>query len=279
MSAAGAVPDPGIDAMRAIMQWPDKTMIAVDFDGTLAPIVDDPDRAFGNPRAIAALGRLGGLGLTIAVITGRPARTVVRLGRFTSVPGLRNMIVLGQYGVERWDAATGEFSIPPEPDGIAALTDEVDQLLASLDLSEARLEHKGRAIGVHTRELPDPRAAFETLLPRLNDLAERHRWAIEPGKNVIEIRAPGMDKGVALRSLIEETGVRQVIFAGDDLGDLPAFRMVEHLRAEGFPGLLVCSASHEEDALTEISDLIVSGPDGVAEWLGRLADSLAARRS
>lgn len=254
-------------------------MIATDFDGVLSPIVNDPEHAYANPRAVAALGRLGGLGVTIAVITGRPARTVVRLGQFTSVPGLRNMIVLGQYGVERWDAATGEFSIPPEPEQIGVVAAEVDALLAELDLSAARLEHKGRAIGVHTRELADPRAAFEILLPRLNTLALRHSWAVEPGKNVIEIRAPGMDKGIALRSLIEETGVSQVIFAGDDLGDLPAFRMVQQLRHDGLLGLLVCSASHEEDALAQVSDLIVGGPDGVAEWLGRLADSLATRKA
>ena len=45
--------------------------------------------------------------------------------------------------------------------------------------------------------------------------------------------------------------------------------------AEGIDGLLVCSASHEEDALTEMSDLILDGPPGVAEWLTRLAQSLS----
>ena len=69
--------------------------------------------------------------------------------------------------------------------------------------------------------------------------------------------------------------VAQVIFAGDDLGDLPAFRAVEQLRTEGVEGLLVCSASHEEDALTAMSDLILDGPSGVAEWLTRLARSLS----
>ena len=42
---------------------------------------------------------------------------------------------------------------------------------------------------------------------------------MEPSKKVWELRAPGMDKGVALRSIVDETGARQVIFAGDDLGD------------------------------------------------------------
>jgi len=95
---------------------------------------------------------------------------------------------------------------------------------------------------------------------------------------VLEIRAPGIDKGDALRQLVQEKGIGQVIFAGDDLGDLPAFRAVEQLREEGVPGLLVCSASHEEDALSEMADLILCGPEGVAQWLTRLAENLEAKR-
>ena len=71
---------------------------------------------------------------------------------------------------------------------------------------------------------------------------------------------------------------RQVVFIGDDLGDLPAFRLVEQLRREGMGGLLVCSASHEEDALSRIADVVVQGPSGVATWLEELADALEARR-
>ena len=62
------------------------------------------------------------------------------------------------------------------------------------------------------------------------------------------------------------------------LGDLPAFRLVEQLRREGRGGLLVCSASHEEDALSRIADVVVQGPSGVATWLEELADALESRR-
>jgi len=141
------------------------------------------------------------------------------------------------------------------------------------------VEHKGRAIVVHTRQLPDPEAAFSTLSGPLTDLAERHAMVVEPGKNVLEIRSPGVDKGVALREIVAETGARQVVFVGDDLGDLPAFRVVDELRRDGHGGLLVCSASHEEDALSALADVVVEGPHGVAAWLEELADLLDARRS
>jgi trehalose 6-phosphate phosphatase len=267
----------GSRAYEAILERPAETLVAVDFDGTLAPITDDPEQAYADARAVTALARLGALVGRIVVITGRPATTAVRLGRFRGTPGLERLVVLGQYGVERWDASTDEYVIPPEPEAITAVAEELPRLLADLGLTRARLENKGRAIGVHTRELRDP-AAYRRLEGPLAELAAKHGLLVEPGKSVLEIRAPGVDKGDALRAIVAETGARQVIFAGDDLGDLPAFRAVEQLRIEGTEGLLVCSASHEEDALTEISDLVLDGPTGVAAWLTSLAEQLEDRQ-
>jgi trehalose 6-phosphate phosphatase len=262
----------GAAAWTAIVAAPEKTLLALDFDGTLAPIVGDPDQAFADADAVAALARLGER-MQIVVITGRPVRTAVRLGRFADYPGLRSMVVIGQYGVERWNAVGDEYLVPPEPASVHAAADELPQTLDDLGLGDARVEHKGRAIGVHTRGLSDPVGALRSLLEPLRRLAKRHELVIEPGKNVLELRSPGVDKGTALRSILAETGARQIIFAGDDLGDLPAFEAVRALRDEGVPGLLVCSASTEEDALAAISDVVVTGPPGVAVWLTALAEA------
>jgi trehalose 6-phosphate phosphatase len=276
-----SLPDPlaaeGSQALRAIIASPSETLIATDFDGTLAPIVDDPETAYADPGAVAALGRLGERVGAVVVITGRPARTVVRLGRFRETPGLRSMIVLGQYGVERWNAADDQYVIPPDPPQISTLERQLPELLDSLGLADARIENKGRAIAVHTRSLPDPRAAFTRLAEPLDELAARHGLVVEQGKNVWEIRAPGTDKGAALRSIVEETGARLVVFAGDDLGDLAAFRTMRDMATAGVTGLLVCSASNEEEALAELSDVIVDGPAGLAAWLTELAERLEGR--
>jgi trehalose 6-phosphate phosphatase len=276
-----SLPEPlsadGGEALQAIINAPSETLIATDFDGTLAPIVDSPEKAYADPAAVAALGRLGERVGAVVVITGRPARTVVRLGRFREAPGLGSMIVLGQYGVERWNAADDQYVIPPDPPQISTVERELPGLLDSLGLADARIEDKGRAIAIHTRSLPDPRAAFTKLAEPLGELAARHRLVVEQGKNVWEIRAPGTDKGAALRSIVDETGARLVIFAGDDLGDLAAFRAVRELAAAGVTGLLVCSASKEEEALAELSDVIVDGPAGFATWLHELAERLEGR--
>jgi trehalose 6-phosphate phosphatase len=275
-----SLPEPrtaaGAAALEAILRSPSATLVASDFDGTLAPIVEDPEQAYADPKAVAALGRLGEHVGAVVVITGRPARTAVHLGRFREVAGLHSLIVLGQYGVERWDAVRGEFQLPPNPPQISAVAEELPKILDSLGLGEARIEDKGRAVAVHTRTLPNPKGALATLADPLADLAARHGLVLTPGKNVWEIRAPGIDKGATLRAIIKEAAARQVIFAGDDLGDLPAFYAVRELASEGVAGLLVCSASTEEDALTELSDVIVDGPSGLAAWLNDLADQLGA---
>jgi trehalose 6-phosphate phosphatase len=100
---------------------------------------------------------------------------------------------------------------------------------------------------------------------------------VEPGRYVLELRPPGMDKGKALRSFVDDRAARPsaVLFAGDDLGDLAAFDAVDGLRAEGVPGALVCSGSTEVTALADRADLVVDGPAGVVDLIGSLADSLS----
>jgi trehalose 6-phosphate phosphatase len=266
----------GAAALEAILRLPSATLVASDFDGTLAPIVEDPEQAYADPDAVAALGRIGERVGAVVVLTGRPARAAVHLGRFREVAGLSSMIVLGQYGVERWNAAEDEYRMPPNPPQVSAVAEELPKILDSAGLGEARIEDKGRALAVHTRTLPDPKGALARLADPLADLAARHGLVLTPGKNVWEIRPPGIDKGATLRSIVKEADARQVIFAGDDLGDLPAFYAVRELATEGVAGLLVCSASTEEDALTELSDVIVDGPGGLAAWLNDLADQLGA---
>jgi trehalose 6-phosphate phosphatase len=260
--------------LQAIIADPADTLIALDFDGTIAPIVDDPDSARADPAAVDALARLGRYVSAIAVVTGRPAATAVRLGGFRRHPGLDRMIVIGQYGAERWNARTDEFHADPVPPAITQVAKEIPRLLDQLGLTDVRIEHKGRAVGVHTREHEDPVGAYSQLLPRLRDLADRHGLRLEPGKLVLEIRTPDSDKGHAMRGLVDELAPRQIVFIGDDLGDVPAFDTVAELREQGLFGLLVYSASAEEDALAERADLTAHGPEGVASWLTDLADQL-----
>lgn len=265
----------GRDGLDAILARPDRAVLAFDFDGTLAPIVPDPDRARAHPDAVPALAAVAPRVASVAVVTGRPADVAVRYGGFAGVPGLERLVVLGHYGAERWDARTGTVTAPAPHPGVAAVRAELPGVLARSGAgSGAWVEEKGFAVAVHTRRAEDPQAAFEALREPLTDLATRHGLVVEPGRLVLELRPPGMDKGKALLEWVRATGAEAVLYAGDDLGDLPAFGAVDKLRSDGVHGLLVCSGSDEVKELAARADLVVDGPAGVVQLLRSLAPRL-----
>lgn len=258
-----------------------RVVVGLDFDGVLAPIVDDPASATihpDGPRTLVALARqVRG----VAVITGRPARQAIALGNLDEVGQElaehdRALHLMGQYGNERWSSVDGRVISPRPPKGLSSFMADLPDLLRRHDAADAFIEEKGLAVAVHTRRLPDPVGAFERLLPALTKAAERYDLGVEPGRMVVEVRAPGMHKGQALRTVLGELGGHGVMFAGDDLGDVEAFRAVTVLREEGTPGLLVCSGSEEQKALVDLSDIVVDGPDGVLAFFRRFADDAAA---
>ncbi|GHH03666.1 trehalose-phosphatase [Streptomyces rubradiris] len=265
---------PGRDGLAALLERPRTALIGLDFDGTLAPIVADPEQARAHPDAVPALAALAPQIASVAVITGRPPEVAVRHGGFAGVPGLEHLTVLGHYGAERWDAATGTVTAPPPHPGVAAARAELPRLLERAAGEGVWTEEKGRALAVHTRRAADPQGAFESLRAPLADLAARHGLIVEPGRLVLELRPPGMDKGVALLDHARAVGAGCVVYAGDDLGDLPAFAAVDTLRADGVPGLLVCSGSTEVTELAKRADLVVDGPEGVVGLLRALAAQL-----
>jgi len=273
------LPQPTTDAGRAglaaLLGASEHAVVALDFDGTLAPIVDDPDMARADIRAVEALARLTPHLAAAVIVTGRPAAVAVEYGRFRGVPGLERLVVLGHYGLERWDADTDRITAPEPPRGVHDARLALPGLLQALDVwTTTWTEDKGSAVAVHTRRAPDPQATFDLLRGPLTDLAERHGLTVEPGRLVLELRPEGMDKGLALAAFLRERKAASVLFAGDDLGDLAAFDAVETLRGQGVAGVTVCSGSGEVTALAERADLVVPGPSGVADLLAGLASAV-----
>jgi len=252
----------GLDALLAA---PERALVATDFDGTLAPIVADPADSRLAEGGLAVLRRLAAAVGTLAVVTGRPAATVVELGGLDAVPGL---VVEGQYGAERW--RDGELTVPDPPPGLAAMRTELPALLAGADPG-VWVEDKGIALAVHTRRAADPDGALAALDVRLRELAARHGLDVHPGRAVLEIRSSSTDKGTVLRRLVEAARPGAVLFAGDDRGDLPAFEVVERLRADGVPGVTVGVRSAEAPEVADRADLAVDSPAGVLALFAAIA--------
>lgn len=265
----------GEQRYAALVRAAPSVVVGLDFDGTLSPIVDDPESAHIHPDASEVLVDLATQVAAIAVVTGRPARQALALGGLEEVGQAigdagKELYLFGQYGNERWSSTNRRVISPRPPHGLATFLRELPRVLRQAGAGDAYVEDKGLAVAVHTRRLPDPEGAFASLLPVFRDLAARHDLVVEPGRNVIEVRSPGMHKGRVVETLVDELDVGGFLFAGDDLGDVEAFEAVAALRDRGLPTLLVCSASEEESALVPLSDVVVKGPEGVLDLLRRL---------
>jgi trehalose 6-phosphate phosphatase len=265
----------GRDGLAALISAPATALIAVDFDGTLAPIVTEPSAATPHPGAAAVLRSLAESMGAVAIVTGRPAAVAAQLLGFTAAQPPPNLLVVGHYGLETWTAAAGVVPVAGvDPRGL----ERVDHARASLPAlltrvgapSGTRIEDKGASVAVHVRETADPHAALELLREPLRLLAEAHGLRLEPGRLVLELRPGGTDKGTAISSLVDEFGARSVCYVGDDLGDIAAFDALESLRAKGIATLGVFSGVPDEPGLADLAaraDLQLAGPDAVVAFL------------
>ncbi len=269
--------DAGQEGWQAIVSDPSTAVAASDFDGTLSPLVEDPARARPVEGALDSLARLAGSVKQVAIVTGRPALVAIELTGVSGHPGLGRLVVLGHYGLERWDASTGKVTSDPVPSGVAEARSRLPEILQEVGLPDAFVEDKESSLAVHTRRLPDPVGALELLRTPLTQLAESTELRLEPGNLVLELRPPGIDKGVAVRRLLESTGAQSILYAGDDLGDLAAFREIDEHRKTGLRAVLLATRSSNATDLINAADIVVDDPTGVVTVLTALSDAIAAR--
>ena len=135
------------------------------------------------------------------------------------------------------------------------------------------MEDKEYAVAVHTRRLADPGQWASPIDQAARKIAGQYALEVIPGKLVWELRPPvRRDKGDAVRRVVAESGARDVVVVGDDLGDLPAFSAVAQLAGQGHKGLRVAVRSEEAPPqLLAEADLIIEGPAGVLDFLQQLA--------
>jgi trehalose 6-phosphate phosphatase len=257
------------DAAEALAADPGRSGLVLDFDGVLAPIVEDPTTSALPDRVAASLTRLAGrLGL-VAIISGRP---VTFLAERVGVPGVP---LLGSYGMER--SRDGVRQIDAEAEKWLGQVHSAGQTLRELLAESAgiRVEEKSVSVAVHWRQAPDHAAAAAEVRRVTARIADDLGLRLEPGKLVEELRPPiDVDKGSAISALL--TAHREVsafAYAGDDLGDLPALRAA---RDAGGYALVIDHGPETDPRLLELADQTFPGTEAFADWLGKLADKVDA---
>ncbi|MDH2442902.1 trehalose-phosphatase [Amnibacterium sp. CER49] len=263
MPAAAAPIDQALsDDLAALARTP-RLLVALDFDGTLAPEVDEPDRARALPEARRAVERLLAMPATrVALVSGRSLDDLERVSHMGS-----DVLLVGSHGIElRLDDPDDVITLTKhEQQSMAVLAEVLDQVAGVLDT--VRIEEKPAGYALHTRLATDRHSRVAHLVALSEAQAEVEDLKVRLGKNVIEFSVRSTTKGEAVEHLRRSTRATAVLYAGDDVTDEDAFA------ALGPEDVGLKSGSGET-----IAPHRVAGPREVAAVLNLLADLRAEAR-
>jgi trehalose 6-phosphate phosphatase len=257
-----------LHALDPFAAEPERSALLFDVDGTLAPIVVDPQAAAVPDSTRELLEALERRYALVACISGRQALEARR------IVGLDSILYIGNHGLEQLAPGAAAPVTDPALEPLAEavgrfVRDAYDVRLEGLGV---RLEDKDAIWSLHWRGASDEEAVQEALRPIA---AEADRQGLVPhwGRKILEIRPPfAADKGTAVAAALDEHPLARALYAGDDTTDLDAFRKLRALQDEGRLDALCIGVRSAEgpEAIEREADLVVDGPEGMAELLQAL---------
>lgn len=231
---------------------PPNPLLFLDYDGTLAPIVDDPDAAYPHPDAPALLRALNET-YPLWIVTGRDLQA---LDSLLDLP----LNAIGLHGAQR--GVVGEHVERLMTSDAAEAIARLRQTVPPVD--GLRVEDKDQAFAVHYRQVDDEDDATQRLETWMSSLPEilDAVW----GKKVVELRPRGLTKGTAVERVAAEHPACTPVYIGDDVTDEDAFAVLQAL---------------DRDAVTikvgdgdTRADHRLDGPGAVMDYLRRFVDSV-----
>ena len=238
------------EALRRIART-EHLLVAMDFDGTMAPIVDRAPDARPLPRSAAAFAGLAVLPrTTTALISGR---ALASLREVASPPV--DTLLIGSHGAEAW-LGPGSTELSLEEDQ-KALLEEVRAELADIvaHAPGTSLEYKPAGVVLHTRQAPDD-VAEDAVAAAKSVLQDRRGVFLKEGKRVLETSVVHASKGEGVAFLRQATGATAVLFAGDDVTDEDAFGRLEPSDVGVKVGLDFTQAQYRVEAPLHVAELL-----------------------
>ncbi len=255
----------GFAELQALVEEPRLGLVTA-LDGTICPVADDLDSVRVSPRCRSLLEGLSAQLPLVGVISARPASDIrLRVG-------LPNLVYVGNRGLEVWQA--GRMEVAPEAAAFRqALEAAISALYSHAQLDpRLHLEDAGSAIMVHYYRSSN----IVELRSLIQEIADQQGLRVFEGSTSFELRPPMLvDKGTALVRLAEKYSLSAVIYAGDDMADVDAFRAIRDLRNTGTTrGLAIgVVAPMMPDAVRQQADLLVEGVPGFEALLGWLLEA------
>jgi trehalose 6-phosphate phosphatase len=229
----------------------DRAALLFDFDGTLAPIVARPQDARPADGVVDVLRSLRERASSVAIVSGR-----------------REAFLRAQLPIDRLEVV-GLHGTDPEHRMPTAVVEAARSIAAGEP--GATLEEKVATVAVHVRQAPDPDVAAARIAPLLVALAQQHGLRVLEGRRVYELAPPDAGKGQVVARLIAEEGIDAALYAGDDVGDVPAFAALEDAASRGVEICRIAVVGDESPAeLRERADIQVPGPDALVRVLREL---------
>lgn len=198
-----------------------KRVLLIDYDGTLAPFKVERMQARPLPQAMAALKKIIARGNTrVVVISGRKIQELRKL--LDDLP----VVMVGEHGWVKWESGKEKMLREPSESPRHILAKLRKEL--SKDLDRTKIEVKRTSVAVHTRGLPDDRA--QRVIRKVERAAsglDPQKWHVQYFNRGIELRAAGMDKGKAVKSLTGDARADSlIVYLGDDVTDEDAFKAI-----------------------------------------------------
>ncbi|PPH57237.1 trehalose-phosphatase, partial [Rathayibacter sp. AY1D7] len=200
----------------------DRLLVALDFDGTLAPEVDDPARARPPPEARQSVLRLLAPPGTRVAPFSAPAP-----GSLEEVSPLPDeALLVGSHGIE--------IRLDPEEDAVRLDDDELEKVGVLEDvlkgiargIDNVWIEDKPAGFALHTRLATERHSRVAHVVALSEARAEVQGVTVREGKNVLEFSVRSTTKGEAVQHLRRYTGATAVLYAGDDVTDEDAFAVL-----------------------------------------------------
>ena len=251
--------DPDLAARVALLAQSPILLVACDYDGTVAPIVDDPMKALPLRETSVALRTLAALANTeVAVISGRSLRDLAMLSRLPA-----EIHLVGSHGTE-FDI---DFALDLDP----VLRDRRTRLLEALKTlidvhPSVSLEKKPASVAVHYRKVDANE--IDTVLAKLAEIADTiGELVVRHGKMVCELLLIPTNKGKALRTVRATVCATAVMFLGDDVTDEDAFRTLHGPDVGVKVGDGATIAPFRVESPEQVSMLLAALASHRAEWL------------
>ncbi|MBC2641754.1 MULTISPECIES: trehalose-phosphatase [unclassified Rhodococcus (in: high G+C Gram-positive bacteria)] len=205
-------------ALSRVARTP-RLLVASDYDGTMAPIVSDPEKAFPHAESVRALRALASLaGTTAAVISGRALKDLAALSRLPA-----EVQLVGSHGSE-FDIG---FIHAIDADAKKLLVEITEELTRIAGLhAGTSVEAKPASVALHVRNA-DAEEGAQALAAVRADAGQRVGVQVTEGKSVIELAVVATDKGHALDLIRHQDGATAAVFVGDDVTDEKAFARLQ----------------------------------------------------